>query len=93
MSQVWTGTIGQERPFAGFYGAEAHLNFCSASQSGWPGAQEADAYLWPSISSELEQRAGWALGAPPPPSESGGAPPGTVGSQILGPDQGAGHPA
>ncbi len=65
MSQIWSGTIGQERPFAGFYGAEARLNLLLGVQNAWPGAQEADAYLWPFISSELALRAGWALGAPP----------------------------
>jgi hypothetical protein len=80
MSQVWAGTSGQERPFAGYYGPEARLNLMMGVESGWSGAQDAYNYLWPFIGGgtnpDLGQRAGWALdfygtsgpAAPTPPS-------------------------
>jgi hypothetical protein len=69
MADVWTGTAGQERAFAGFYGPEARLNLMMGIESGWPGAQTAYDYLLPFIGVEpvwgalpdLAQRAGWAL--------------------------------
>ncbi|HXI27475.1 MAG TPA: hypothetical protein VNG89_03610, partial [Vicinamibacterales bacterium] len=75
MSEIWTGTQGQERPFAGFYGPEARINLMYGIRNGWPGAQEAYDYLWPFIGAtpagcvslggvsltDLSCRAGWAL--------------------------------
>jgi len=69
MSQVWAGTAGNERPFAGYYGPEARLNLMMGVEAGWTGAQAAYDYLWPSIGvtpvwgalPDLAQRAGWAL--------------------------------
>jgi hypothetical protein len=69
MTQVWTGTAGNERPFAGYYGPEARLNLMMGVESGWTGAQAAYDYLWPFIGvtavwgplPDLAQRAGWAL--------------------------------
>ncbi|PYR91338.1 MAG: hypothetical protein DMF84_16965 [Acidobacteria bacterium] len=69
MAQVWAGTAGQERVFAGYYGPEARLNLMMGVESGWPGAQVAYDYLWPFIGvdpvwngvPDLAQRAGWAL--------------------------------
>jgi hypothetical protein len=82
MAQVWAGTAGNERPFAGYYGPEARLNLMMGVEGGWTGAQAAYDYLWPSIGvtpvwgalPDLAQRAGWALdfypsssSTPPPP--------------------------
>jgi Domain of unknown function (DUF4082)/Bacterial Ig-like domain len=77
MAQIWAGTQGQERPFAGFYGPETRMTLMMGAEGGWTGAQGAYDYLWPFIGtgspSDLAQRAGWAVdfypgpGAPPPP--------------------------
>ncbi len=74
MSQIWSATQGQERPFGGFYGPEARMNLMYAVQQGWPGAQAAYDFLWPYIATtpigcvslggnmpDLACRAGWAL--------------------------------
>jgi hypothetical protein len=69
MGQIWAGTAGNERVFAGFYGPEARLNLMVGIESGWAGAQGAYDYLWPFIGvqpvwgalPDLAQRAGWAL--------------------------------
>ena len=74
MSQIWSATQGQERPFGGFYGPEARMNLMYAIQQGWPGAQAAYDFLWPYIATtpigcvslggnmpDLACRAGWAL--------------------------------
>ena len=69
MAQIWAGTQGQERPFAGYYGPEARLNVMMGVESGWPGAKAAYDYLWPFIGvtptwgslPDLAERAGWAL--------------------------------
>jgi len=75
MAEIWSGTVGQERPFAGFYGPEARLNLMYGIQNGWPGAQAAYDYLWPFIGTtptgcvslggielpDLTCRSGWAL--------------------------------
>ena len=85
MSQIWAGTQGQQRPFAGYYGPEARINLMMGVESGWTGAQSAYDYLWPSIGvvptwgslSDLAQRAGWAVDfyptstTPPPPHHPG----------------------
>jgi len=49
MAQIWAGTKGQERPFAGYYGPEARMSLLVGIQNGWPGAQSAYDYLWPFI--------------------------------------------
>ena len=78
MAQIWAGTQGQERPFAGFYGTEARLDLMYGVQNGWPGAQAAYDYLWPFIGTaptpcvtlggavlpDLTCRAGWAVDFP-----------------------------
>src|SRR5689334_15929095 len=75
MGEIWAGTQGQERPFAGFYGPEARINLMYGVQNSWPGAQAAYDYLWPFIGgtttgcvslggqtlTDLSCRAGWAL--------------------------------
>ena len=79
MAQIWAGTQGQERPFAGFYGTEARLDLMYGVQNGWPGAQAAYDYLFPFIGTaptpcvtlggaalaDLTCRAGWAIDFPP----------------------------
>ena len=77
MAQIWAGTRGQERPFAGYYGPETRITLMMGVEGGWTGAQGAYDYLWPFIGtgspSDLAQRAGWAVdfypdgSAPPPP--------------------------
>jgi len=83
MSQIWSATQGNERPFAGYYGPEARINLMIGVENGWSGAQAAYDYLWPFIGStstfcgtfgpdkpDLACRAGWALdfsSATPPP--------------------------
>ena len=82
MSQIWSATQGNERPFAGYYGPEARINLMIGVENGWSGAQAAYDYLWPFIGStntfcgtfgpdkpDLACRAGWALdfSAPTPP--------------------------
>ena len=78
MAEIWSGTRGQERPFAGFYGAEARLNLLYGIRNGWPGAQAAYDYLSPQLAAipagcvtlggavlpELTCRSGWALDVP-----------------------------
>src|SRR5262249_2691010 len=49
MAQIWSGTAGQERPFAGFYGPESRMDLMYGVQNGWAGAQGAYDYLWPFI--------------------------------------------
>jgi hypothetical protein len=49
MAQIWGATLGNERPFAGYYGPEARLNLMMGVERGWAGAQTAYDYLWPSI--------------------------------------------
>jgi len=75
ISDIWAHTLGQQRPFAGFYGPEARMNLMYGIQNGWPGAQASYDYLWPFIGStptgcvnqggvnlpDLTCRAGWAL--------------------------------
>jgi hypothetical protein len=74
MAQIWAATLGNERPFAGYYGPEARLNLMMGVDSGWAGAQAAYDYLWPFIGTtntfcpsggpdkpDLACRAGWAL--------------------------------
>ena len=69
MAQIWAATVGNERPFAGFYGPEARMTLMVGIERGWAGAQAAYDYLWPFIGvdsvsfplSDLAQRAGWAL--------------------------------
>jgi hypothetical protein len=75
IADIWAGTRGQERPFAGFYGPEARMNLMYGVQNGWPGAQAAYDYLFPFIGTtpdgcvnlggtqlpDLTCRAGWAL--------------------------------
>ena len=78
MAQIWAGTQGQERPFAGYYGPETRMTLMMGVEGGWTGAQGAYDYLWPFIGngnpSDLAQRAGWAVdfypgtSTPPPPS-------------------------
>jgi uncharacterized protein DUF4082 len=80
MTEIWAGTRGQERPFAGYYGPEARMTLMIGVERGWVGARAAYDYLWPFIGtgnpSDLAQRAGWALdfypgpNAPPPPAPS-----------------------
>ena len=77
MAQIWAGTQGQERPFAGYYGPETRMTLMMGVEAGWTGAQGAYDYLWPFIGtgspSDLAQRAGWAVdfypgpNTPPPP--------------------------
>jgi hypothetical protein len=77
MAQIWAGTRGQERPFAGYYGPETRITLMMGVEDGWAGAQGAYDYLWPFIGtgspSDLAQRAGWAVdfypgaSSPPPP--------------------------
>ena len=77
MAQIWAGTQGQERPFAGYYGPETRMTLMMGVEGGWTGAQGAYDYLWPFIGngnpSDLAQRAGWAVdfypgtSTPPPP--------------------------
>ncbi|HXD17292.1 MAG TPA: chitobiase/beta-hexosaminidase C-terminal domain-containing protein, partial [Vicinamibacterales bacterium] len=78
MAEIRSGTVGQERPFAGFYGPEARLNLMLGVQGGWPGAQAAYDYLLPFLVAtptgcvslggvvlpDLTCRAGWALDFP-----------------------------
>ena len=78
MAEIWSGTRGHERPFAGFYGPEARLNLIYGIRNGWPGAQAAYDYLWPQLAAmpagcvtlagavvpELTCRSGWALDLP-----------------------------
>jgi len=69
MAQIWAGTAGNERPFAGYYGPEARMNLMYGIADGWAGAQAAYDYLWPFIGvtavwgplPDLAQRAGWAV--------------------------------
>ena len=74
MSQIWSATQGNERPFAGYYGPESRINLMIGVENGWSGAQAAYDYLWPFIGStntfcgtfgpdkpDLACRAGWAL--------------------------------
>jgi hypothetical protein len=76
LSQIWAGTMGNERPFAGYYGPEARLNVMMGVEAGWTGAQAAYNYLWPFIGvtatwgalPDLAQRAGWALDFYPAPA-------------------------
>jgi hypothetical protein len=78
VAEIWAASIGQERPFAGFYGPEARMNLIYGVRNGWPGAQAAYDYLWPFIGTaqvgcvtlggdlpDLTCRAGWALDGPP----------------------------
>jgi hypothetical protein len=79
IAEIWAGTLGQERPFAGYYGPEARLNLMYGVENGWPGAQAAYDYLWPFIATaptgcaalggvdlpDLTCRSGWALDFPP----------------------------
>ena len=51
MSQIWSATQGNERPFAGYYGPEARINLMIGVENGWSGAQAAYDYLWPFIGS------------------------------------------
>src|SRR5262249_35545148 len=80
MAQIWAGTQGQERAFAGYYGPEARMSLMVGIQNGWAGAQAAYDYLWPFIGTtstycpdggpdvpDLACRAGWALALPTPP--------------------------
>jgi hypothetical protein len=98
MSQIWSATQGNERPFAGYYGPEARINLMIGVESGWTGARAAYDYLWPFIGStntfcgtfgpdkpDLACRAGWALdfsSATPPPPPP---PAPTVGSFAASP--------
>jgi chitobiase/beta-hexosaminidase-like protein/Big-like domain-containing protein len=77
IAEIWAASMGQERPFAGFYGPEARLNLIYGIQNGWPGAQAAYDYLWPLVGTvpagcvtlggdlpDLTCRSGWALDVP-----------------------------
>jgi hypothetical protein len=80
MAEIWAGTRGQERPFAGYYGPETRMTLMMGVEKGWAGARGAYDYLWPFIGtgspSDLAQRAGWAVdfypgpNTPPPPSDT-----------------------
>jgi hypothetical protein len=83
MAEIWAGTRGQERPFAGYSGPEARMTLMIGVEKGWAGAGGAYNYLWPFIGtgspSDLAQRAGWAVdfypgtNTPPPPPPPSGA--------------------
>jgi hypothetical protein len=93
MSEIWSATQSQTRPFAGYYGPEARLNLMIGIEGGWTGAQDAYTYLMSFLGSDLAQRAGWALAfyptgsspTPPPPPP----PPTPVLAQLLTPTPGA----
>ena len=84
MAEIWSGTAGRTRPFAGHHGPEARLSLMIGVQRGWPGAQAAYDYLWPILGvqptwgavPDLGERAGWALDfySPELSSEIGAAP-------------------
>src|SRR3954468_5159265 len=97
MAQIWGGTQGQERAFAGYYGPEARMSLLVGIQNEWPGAQAAYDYLWPFIGTtstfcpdggpnmpDLACRAGWALG-----SGSTTTPPPTLPAQLTSPAPGS----
>ena len=101
MAQIWAATLGNERPFAGYYGPEARLNLMMGVESGWPGAQTAYDYLWPFIGTtntycpsggpdipDLACRSGWALDFSGASSGSGGAPP-SAPAQMIDPASGS----
>jgi hypothetical protein len=97
LAEIWSGTAGQERPFAGFYGPEARLNLMYGVQNGWPDAQAAYDYLWPFIGTtpagcvslggielpDLTCRAGWAL------DFSSSTTPAPAPAQVLSPAPGS----
>ena len=74
LAEIWSGTAGNTRPFAGFYGPDARLSLMIGIERGWPGAQAAYDYLWPFLgvqptwgtAPDLSERAGWALDFAPP---------------------------
>jgi len=74
LAEIWNGTAGNARPFAGFYGPDARLSLMIGIERGWPGAQAAYDYLWPFLgvqptwgtAPDLSERAGWALDFAPP---------------------------
>ena len=101
MAQIWAATLGNERPFAGYYGPEARLNLMMGVESGWPGAQAAYDYLWPFIGNtntycpsggpdipDLACRSGWALDFSGASGGSGGAMP-SAPAQMIDPVSGS----
>jgi hypothetical protein len=96
IAEIWAASVGQERPFANFYGPEARINLIRAVENAWPGAREAYDYLWPFIGSapvfcpdggpdmpDLACRAGWAI------DFSMNVAPAPVPAQIISPAPGS----